>query len=114
MRYIQKRGRFIALLLASSLSMLAVAQFARPLVDLASFDVPGAANVHQKLTRHSVEQVGEEEIEFSDPPEDRTSSQDESGSKFRCSEPVFETIEAKPSLALFHRKLLPPSPNDYY
>ena len=109
MREIENRALFLSL--AVFVSLLAVVQPMRPILAAERSDTQTAANLHQQLTRHCIEEVGSDQVEV---PVTQVSSPgvEEADSKPAIPDFSRETaLPAWPSQPI-HRKLLPPSPKD--
>jgi len=103
--------KFLLISLAGFISLLAVVQPVRPILAAERSDLPAAANRHQELTRHCIEEVGNEEFEE---PSGQVScakveDADRKGTQPEVPRPA--DLPAWPSQPI-HRKLLPPSPQD--
>jgi hypothetical protein len=112
MREIESRALFFSL--AIFVSLLAVVQPTRPVLAAELSGTPIAANLHQQLTRHCIEEVRSDQVEepvIAVIPISTPEAQ-EADSKPAIPDFSRETaLPAWPSQPI-HRKLPPPSPKD--
>ncbi len=109
-RRIENTSRFLSFTLATLVISLVIAQAIRPILSTYLSDSPIAATVHQRLTRHCVEEVGEEvEVVAVEIVSSGVDGIDSKPARLN------RTVEADSQNWLspsFHRKLPPPSPKD--
>ena len=110
MREIKNRVLFLSL--AVFVSLLAVVQPMRPILAAELSDTPMAANLHQELTRHCIEEVSSDQVE------EPVTQLSFSGAEKADAKPARPDFSRENSLVPVwpcqpvHRKLLPPSPKD--
>jgi hypothetical protein len=109
MREIEDRASFLSL--AACVLLLAVVQPMRPILAADLSDLPTAANLHQQLTRHCIEEVRSDRVEE---PCHQVSSAKADEPELKPPRPDFSRETGLPAWPLrpIHRKLLPPSPQD--
>jgi len=109
MREIKNRALFFSL--AVLVSLLAVVQPIRPILAAELSDIPTAANLHQELTRHCIEEVSSDQVEEPVVQVSSSAAQEADANPVR---PDFSRETALPGWPSqpIHRKLLPPSPED--
>ena len=101
----------LSLSLAIFVSLLALVQPTRPILAAVRSDLPTAANLHQELTRHCIEEVGNEE--FEEPGNQASCWQIEEPNRVAARPEFFREADLPAwPLRPIHRKLLPPSPSD--
>jgi hypothetical protein len=109
MREIESRALFLSL--AVFVSLLAVVQPMRPILAAELSHTPTAANLHQQLTRHCIEEARSDQVEE---PVTQVSSSGVEEADSKSARPDFSREAALPAWPSqpIHRKLLPPSPTD--
>ncbi len=112
MEPVSKRVRATAVLIAVAFCMLVAAQSIRPITTFELEEIPGAASLHQRLTRCTLEEVGGQELDLSGQSESPASVPNPVEYKHSVSRPD-RSAETRFPYRWFHRKVLPPSPDDY-